>query len=103
MERKLEYIIQLVNGEINEISETDIAHQKELIPSDDVSVNVSVNVSVKENILSIMGQFPTITVKELSKILSVTERTIYRNLNNLKSANKIERTGSDKAGYWKLI
>jgi ATP-dependent DNA helicase RecG len=50
----------------------------------------------------IIAQFPTITVKELAKMLSVTERTIYRNLDELKSANKIERVGSDKTGFWKV-
>jgi len=102
VERKLNYVIQLANGEINNISETDIEQQKDPVMSGNVSVNVSANVSVKENILNIIGQIPTITVKELAKILSVTERTIYRNLDYLKSANKVERIGSDKTGYWKL-
>ena len=101
-ERKLKYVIQLARGEINEISETDIEQQKDPVLFEDVSVNVSVNVSVKENILNIIGQFSIITVKELANMLSVTERTIYRNLYNLKSANKIERVGSDKTGYWKI-
>lgn len=35
------------------------------------------NVSVKENILNIIGQIPTIAAKELAKIVSVSERTIY--------------------------
>jgi Fic family protein len=103
LERKLKYTIQLATGEISDISETDIEHQKDPVLSDNVSVNVSANVSVKENILNVISQFPTITVKELAKILSVTERTIYRNLNELKVTNKIERAGSDKTGYWKLI
>ena len=103
LQRKLKYVMQLVTGEIEEISETDIEQQKDPVSADNVSVNISVNVSVKENILNVIGQFPTITVKELAKILSVTERTIYRNLNELKAANKIERAGSDKSGYWKLM
>jgi predicted HTH transcriptional regulator len=45
---------------------------------------------------------PSITVKELAKILSVTERTIYRQIDILKAENKIERAGSDKTGYWKI-
>jgi len=102
-ERKLKFAIQLVKGEIDEISETDIEQQKDPIESENVSVNVRVNVSVKGNILNIIGQFPAITVKELAKILSVTERTIYRNLNDLKAAHKIDRVGSDKTGYWKII
>jgi Fic family protein len=102
-ERKLKYAIQLAKGKIRDISETDVEQQKDPIQLDNVSVNVSANVSVKQNILNIIGQFPMITVKELAKILSVTERTIHRNLNNLKSVNKIERVGSDKTGYWKIM
>ena len=102
VERKLKYAMQFLNGSITDISETDIEQQKEPVQSDNVSVNVRANVSVKENIRNIIGQFPTITVKELAKMLSVTERTIYRNLNDLKSANKVERIGSDKTGYWKI-
>ena len=49
-----------------------------------------------------MIQMPSITVKELSKLLSVTARTIYRQIDNLKKDNKIERVGSDKTGYWKV-
>jgi len=101
-ERKLKYAIQLAKGEIIEVSETDIEQQKEPIKVGDVSVNVSVNVSVKENILNIIGQFPMLTVKELAKMLSVSERTIYRNLTDLRNVGKIDRIGSDKTGYWKI-
>ena len=97
-ERKLKYAIQLAKGEIIEVSETDIEQQKEPIKVGDVSVNVS----VKENILNIIGQFPMLTVKELAKILSVSERTIYRNLTDLRNVGKIDRIGSDKTGYWKI-
>jgi predicted HTH transcriptional regulator len=60
------------------------------------------NVSVNEKIIDIITQMPAITVKELAKMLSVTERTIYRQIEILKTANKIERVGSDKTGYWKI-
>ena len=79
VEKKLIFAKELVAGKIREIDETDKEMQKESIdPS-----NVSVNVSVKENIVQVIAQFPTITVKELAKMLSVTERTIYRNMNEL--------------------
>jgi len=43
-----------------------------------------------------------LTVKELAKILSVSERTIYINLTDLRNVGKIDRIGSDKTGYWKI-
>jgi Fic family protein len=100
--RKLEFAMQLIQGLISDISETDEKQQKESISTDDVSVNVSVNVSVKDKIVDIIIQIPSITVKELAKILSVTERTIHRHIEILKAENKIERVGSDKTGYWKI-
>ncbi len=100
--RKLEFAMQLIQGLISDISETDEKQQKESISTDDVSVNVSVNVSVKDKIVDIIIQIPSITVKELAKIISVTERTIHRHIEILKAENKIERVGSDKTGYWKI-
>ncbi|MBP1565879.1 MAG: HTH domain-containing protein [Oscillospiraceae bacterium] len=43
---------------------------------------------------------PKITADELSKIISVTSRTIERNLRQLKEKNLLERAGSDKNGEW---
>ena len=104
--KKLHFAIELIQGLISDISETDEKQQKESILTDNVSVNVSVNsntnVSVKNKIIDIMIQMPSITVKELAKILSVTERTIHRQIENLKTENKVERIGSDKTGYWKI-
>jgi len=61
-----------------------------------ITDSVSVNVSAKERIIDIITQMPTITVKELAKMLSIAERTIYRQIEILKTENKVERVGSDK-------
>ena len=94
--------MQMIKGLVSDISETDEEQQKQPIATDNVSVNVSANVSAKEKIIDIITQMPAITVKELAKMLSVTERTIYRQIEMLKTENKIERVGSDKTGYWKI-
>ena len=104
--RKLDFAIQLIQGSISNISETDEKQQKEPILSDNVSINVSinadVNVSIKSKIVDAIIQMPSITVKELAKMLSVTERTINRQIYILKTENKVVRTGSRKTGYWKI-
>jgi predicted HTH transcriptional regulator len=104
--KKLDFSVQMIKGLVSDISETDEEQQKQSIASDNVSVNVSVNtntnVSVKDKIIDIIAQIPSITIKELAKILSVTERTIYRQIDMLKAENKVERAGSDKTGYWKI-
>ena len=38
----------------------------------------------------------------MSKSLSVSTRSVERNLNNLQNAGKIERIGPNKGGYWKI-
>jgi len=92
----------MIKGLVSDISETDEKQQKLPITTDNVSINVSINVSVNEKIIDIITQMPAITVKELAKMLSVTERTIYRQIEILKTENKIERVGSNKTGYWKI-
>jgi Fic family protein len=104
--KKLDFAQQMIKGLISDISETDEKQQKESVSASDVSINVSINtdanVSINSKIIDIVVQMPAITVKELAKILSVTERTIYRQLDILKAENKIERAGSRKTGFWKI-
>jgi ATP-dependent DNA helicase RecG len=97
----------MIKGLISDISETDKEQQKQPISTNDVSINVSINadanVSINSKIIDIITQIPSITVNELAKMLSVTERTIHRQIDILKVENKIERIGSRKTGYWKII
>jgi Fic family protein len=102
VEKKLTFLIEFVHGKIVDISDTNVELQNELERPHDVRVNVSLNVSVSQKIYDVITQMPLITVKELSKMLSVTERTIYRQIDKLKSEDRIERVGSDKTGYWKI-
>ena len=44
-----------------------------------------------------------ITQAELSKLLDLSENCIYKNLRTLKSKGIIERIGSNKKGYWKIL
>ena len=100
--KKLDFSVQMIKGLVSDVSETAEEQQKQPIYTDNVSINVSINVSVKDKIIDIITQMPTITVKELAKMLSVTERTINRQLDILKAENKVERVGSRKTGYWKI-
>lgn len=50
-----------------------------------------------------MKEKSSITIKDLSKEFNVTEKTIFRAIQKLKELNKIERVGSDKNGYWKVL
>mgnify|MGYP002625386127 CR=1 FL=1 len=70
--------------------------------------NVHGHVQVKLNdrdlkILEIMKENSSITIKDLAKDFNVTEKTIFRAIQKLKELNKVERVGSDKNGYWKVL
>lgn len=54
-------------------------------------------------ILSIMKENASITIKELAIEFKVTEKTIFRSIQKLKELKRIERVGSDKNGYWKIL
>ena len=44
-----------------------------------------------------------ITQNALSEKLNIPLRTIKRAMQNLKNKGKIQRVGSDRKGYWKVI
>ena len=71
--------------------------------TDNVGAKYTDNVGVKEKIVKLIEKNESITIKELSSTLNVTTRTIERNIKALKDENIIERIGSDKTGYWKII
>lgn len=54
-------------------------------------------------ILNLIKKNPNITRNELSKKLNITSDGIKYNLKKLKDNKIIERIGSDKGGYWKVI
>jgi len=45
----------------------------------------------------------TITVVELALMLHVSKRTVLRDIEKLKTENKLARTGSEKAGHWEIV
>ena len=55
----------------------------------------------QQNILKLIKDSPTMTAKQMSEILSVTQRTIERDIATLRDKKKrIIREGSDKDGKW---
>jgi ATP-dependent DNA helicase RecG len=67
--------------------------------------NVPDNVPDKriDLVLDLIKKNNQIQLKELSKTLKVSTRTIRRDLEKLKSMNKLKRIGSEKSGFWKII
>lgn len=53
-------------------------------------------------ILSLIKATPAITAVQLAHITSVSEKTIKRDLDALKSSGAITRHGPDKGGWWEV-
>jgi len=55
-----------------------------------------------ELILDQLAKTPEMSVRQLSELLSVSDKTIKRDLEKLKNEQKIERIGSNRKGYWQI-
>ncbi len=67
-------------------------------------INGAINISATEQaVLSVIRKNEKITKAELQKETSLGKSTIDRAIKALKEKRFIERVGSNKTGYWKII
>lgn len=71
-------------------------------------INDDGRVTQRENpldreILNAVKENKYITIPELAKLTGKSDATIYRHLESLSKAGKIQRVGSRKTGYWDLL
>jgi fido (protein-threonine AMPylation protein)/ribosomal protein S25 len=59
--------------------------------------------TVNDTVFHLIKQNNQITAAEISERLKISISTAKRKLKELKESGKIERTGSDKTGLWKII
>ena len=57
----------------------------------------------QQKILNLIKESPTITAKQMSETLSVSPRTIERDLSLMKKAGALKREGKDNDGIWHVI
>ena len=57
----------------------------------------------RPTILNLLKNNPYLTRKELANLLDKSESTVYRELTLLEKNGYIERIGSNKTGFWKVI
>lgn len=57
----------------------------------------------QQKILNLIKESPTITGKQMSEILSVSQRTIERDLSVLQKLDVLKREGKDNDGVWIVI
>lgn len=61
------------------------------------------NDTVNDTVFSLIKQNKNITGTEISKQLNMSLSTVKRKIKDLKEKGIVERIGSDKTGYWKMI
>ncbi len=61
------------------------------------------NDTVNDTVFSFIEQDNKITAKEIGERLKMSLSTVRRKIKELRDNGKIERIGSDKTGYWKII
>ncbi len=59
--------------------------------------------TVNDTVFAIIQENKRITAKEIAKRLNISLSTVKRRIKILKDNRKIERIGSDKAGYWNVL
>lgn len=74
------------------------------LEKENVPLNVPKNVPLNrlDSIIKLIKKDKNITVSEVANILSVSDKTIQRDIIKLKNKNKILRVGSFKNGYWDI-
>jgi len=68
-----------------------------------VSDGVNGGENRQNRIINVMQEKPNVTTDQLAVLLSVSKRTLEREIKAMKESNIIKRVGSDKTGYWEII
>lgn len=71
-------------------------------PSSDKGSDKSSDKS-SEMVLDEIKKNPSISAVKLAEIFGLTSRAIEKHISNLKADGKLERVGSKKHGYWKIL
>ena len=78
-------------------------YRKSLISEKQVTGVTEKVTGIEAKILELISNDPAITTSKLANMLSVTRKTISTHMKIMKKNNVIERIGSDRKGYWKIL
>lgn len=78
-------------------------YRKSLIGEKQVTDVTEKVTDIEAKILELISNDPAITTSKLANMLSVTRKTISTHMKIMKKNNVIERIGSDRKGYWKIL
>ncbi len=93
-------ILNSYDKDIFEISEHFI---KVIFPLAEENKKINFENGDENRVLNLIKENPYMTAKQMSIDLEISTRKISRIVKQLKEAGKIERIGSDRKGYWKII
>lgn len=89
--------------ETNVQNKTEIKHSVQKYTEIDRTQIVDSFKSTEEKILYLIKEDPKITQEMMSKELNLARSTISSNIKKLKIKGIIDRIGSDRIGYWKIL
>ena len=84
-----------------QIQTTIYASINNKIVGDDVGVMSEIKLTVRQRkIVNIIKETPTVSARKMSEMLSVSQRTIERDLSAMKNIGLLKRQGEDNSGFW---
>ena len=90
--KTIDEVIAERGGDVGDMSEINVGDVSEIKLSDRQQIIVSM---IRSN--------PTVSAKQMSETLSVTSRTIERDLAVMQKAGFIRHEGKDNAGVWVIL
>ncbi|MCP4295862.1 MAG: DeoR family transcriptional regulator [Proteobacteria bacterium] len=72
-------------------------------PGDPLNIPTNAPLKRLEQIITLISKQQEITIEYLASHCQVSIKTIKRDITKLKKENRIERVGTQKSGYWKII
>jgi fido (protein-threonine AMPylation protein) len=96
----IRFLSNLLLGD-NHVLKNRELHIQYVEPLND-TVNLQ-NDTLNDTVLVLIRQNRNITTTEISERLNISLSTVKRKMKDLKEQKKIERIGSDKTGFWKIV
>lgn len=98
-DRKTAFFVIIYRKSLDELVE----NTEKILNNKDMNLKEKSLTDIETKILKLIVKNPKMTQKNMAKELSVTDKTIGRNIANLKQRNIIKRIGTDRSGYWEII
>jgi len=72
-------------------------------PGEHDGEQINEQINRQSELLAVLEKNPSFTLEQISKATKISMATLRREMKVLKDGNRIERIGSNKTGYWKVL